>query len=140
LRDERSGATGDPGMPRHPPRNQLDATLSPRTVQVPAGLAGGLAALLGTLGYVVAGFGVISNCTDQFDCGSDTCAPCAAAGSWINAGAIGQWALVMAVVVLVILALRQPGRRLGMAISLWAVIPVSCGWIALSTSVAQRSF
>ena len=83
--DERAGATFDPGMPRHPPRNQLDDTLSLWTVQVPAGLAGGLAALLGTLGYVMVGFGVISNCTDQFGCGSDTCAPCAAAGSWINA-------------------------------------------------------
>jgi hypothetical protein len=83
--DERSQTTFDPKMPRHPPHNQLDDTLSPRTVQVPAGLAGGLAALLGTLGY----FGVISNCTDQFDRGSDTCAPCAAAGSRISAGAIG---------------------------------------------------
>ncbi len=86
------------------------------------------------------GFGVMSNCTDQFDCGSDTCAPCATAGSWINAGAIGQWALVIAVIVLLILGLRQPVRRLAMAISLWALIPLSCGWIALSTAVAQRSF
>jgi hypothetical protein len=42
------------------------------------------------------------------------------------------------VIVLLILGLRRPVRRLTMAISLWAVIPVSCGWIALSTVVAQR--
>jgi hypothetical protein len=52
----------------------------------------------------------------------------------------GRWALVIAVIVPLILGLRRPVRRLTMAISLWAVIPVSCGWIALSTVVAQRSF
>jgi hypothetical protein len=128
------------GMPVHPSDSQLDEAWGPWTVRVPAGLAGGLAALLGSLGFFVVGFGVGSNCTDQFDCGRDTCAPCASSFSWVNAGAIGQWVLVIAVIVLLIVGLRRPLLRRIMAVGLWGVVPVSCAWIAVSTGVAQRSF
>jgi hypothetical protein len=140
LKDPVHSASTFAGMPVHPSDSRLDEGWEPWTVKVPAGLAGGLAALLGSLGFFVVGFGVGSNCTDQFDCGRDTCAPCAASLSWINAGAIGQWALVIAVIVLLITGLRQPSLRKITAIVLWGVIPVSCGWIAMSTTVAQWSF
>lgn len=99
----------------------------------------GLAALLGSAGWIVVGFGVGSNCTDRFDCGSDSCAPCASTFSWINAGAIGQWALMAAVVVLLIIGLRQLVLRRAMAIGIWALIPLSLAWVALSTAMAQSS-
>lgn len=140
MKDAERSASTFGGMPVHPSDSQLDEGWAPWTVRVPAGLAGGLAALLGSLGFFVVGFGVGSNCTDQFDCGRDTCAPCASSFSWINAGAIGQWALVVAVIVLLIVGLRRPFLRRIMAIGLWGVVPVSWGWIAVSTAVAQRSF
>jgi hypothetical protein len=119
------------GMPVHPPASQLDETWKPWTVQIPAWVAGILAGIFGTAGYSLIGFGIMSTCTDHFSCGY-TCAPCAAAGSWLNAGGIGQWVLVAAVIVLL-----RPGRRKAIAISIWGVIPLACGWIALTTAMAQ---
>src|SRR4051794_6080888 len=49
--------------------------------------------LLGTVGWFVMGFGVMTDCTDDYSCSTQSCSPCAGAGRWLEAGAIAQWLL-----------------------------------------------
>ncbi len=58
--------------------------------------------LFGTLGWFSIGFGMMTDCTNNYNCTTTGCEPCAHAGRWINAGGIAQWVLaVLGVVVLV---------------------------------------
>jgi hypothetical protein len=49
--------------------------------------------LLGTVGWFVVGFGVMTDCTDNYSCSTQGCSPCAGAGRWLEIGAITQWLL-----------------------------------------------
>jgi hypothetical protein len=110
------------------------------TVAVSAAVAGLLAVLLGTIGWFGVGFGVGSNCTDKFSCGSGSCAPCAVAHGWIIAGGVGQWVLVAVVVALLVLGLRRPRWRRAAALASVALLPLSVAWITATTVVAEHSF
>ena len=96
--------------------------------------------VLGTVGWFGAAFGIGSNCTDEFSCGSGTCAPCARAHVWVTTGGIGQWVLAAAAVTILVLGMRHPGWRRAATIAACALIPVAVMWFAISTSMARRSF
>jgi len=96
--------------------------------------------LLGTLGWFVVGFGTGSTCTDDFSCGSGSCAPCATAHAWVSAGGIGQWVLATATVVMLVAGMRRPGWRRAATIATCALIPVAGAWFAITAAMAQRAF
>lgn len=128
-------------------QEEMDMTskLSPKVwgrwaIVLPAAMAASLAVLLGTVGWLVVSFGVGSNCTDHFSCGSGSCAPCAAAHQWVFAGGVGQWALVAVACVLLALGLWRASWRRPVALISWVVIPIALLWIVLSTVLAESSF
>ncbi len=96
--------------------------------------------LLGTLGWFGSAFGIGSDCTDKFSCGSDSCAPCAKAHAWVSAGGIGQWVLALAAAALLVLAGRRPDWRRAATITIGALILLAVAWYAIATAVAERSF
>ena len=96
--------------------------------------------VLGTVGWFGAAFGIGSDCTDEFSCGSGSCAPCARAHAWVTTGGIGQWVLAAAAVTILVFGIRHPGWRRAAMIAACALIPVAVMWFAISTSMAQRSF
>jgi hypothetical protein len=113
---------------------------APWTVVLPATAAGVVTVALGSVGWLAVAFGVGSDCTDDVDCGSGSCAPCAAAHSWVIAGGIGQWALAVAALALLVLGMRQARWRGGVAVGAWALVPLAGAWIVTSTVLAQRTF
>jgi hypothetical protein len=96
--------------------------------------------VLGTVGWFGAAFVIGSDCTDEFSCGSGSCAPCARAHAWVTTGGIGQWVLAAAAVAILAFGIRHPGWRRAATIAACALIPVAVMWFAISTSMAQRSF
>ena len=113
---------------------------APWTIVLPGTVALAEAVVLGTFGWWGVGFGVGSNCTDDFSCGSTSCAPCASFNAWWIAGGIGQWALAVAALALLVLGLRRPARRRIAAIVTWPLIPLAIGWILIWTVQAEHSF
>jgi hypothetical protein len=100
-----------------------------------------VAFLLGTLGWFGAAFGIGSNCTDQFSCASDSCAPCGAAHAWITAGGVGQWVMFVAAVTILVLGLRRSDQyRRPLTIAACTLVPLAVAWFAFTTAIAQRSF
>jgi hypothetical protein len=112
----------------------------PWTVALPGIAALAEAVLLGTIGWWGVGFGVGSTCTDDFSCGSTSCAPCASFNAWWIAGGVGEWVLGVAAVVLLIFGLRRPGVRRGAAFTAWSLVPLAVVWMIIWTVQAEHSF
>jgi len=110
------------------------------TVVLPGSLALVEAVALGAVGWWAVGFGVGSNCTDDFSCGSTSCAPCASFNAWWVAGGIGQWVLAVAGLALLVLGLRRPAWRRFAALAAWSLIPLAIAWIVIWTVQAEHSF
>lgn len=70
----------------------------------------GIALLLGTFGWFAVGFGMMTDCTNNYNCTDSGCAPCDSTAAWINAGGVIQLALALAGVVLLVLGLRSLQR------------------------------
>lgn len=97
--------------------------------------------LLGTLGWFVTAFGIASNCTDLHNCGSSSCAPCAAESAWVSAGGIGQWVVVGTAVAVLLLVLWRPDwRRRATAVAACVLMPLAVAWFALTIAIAQCSY
>jgi hypothetical protein len=110
------------------------------TVVLPAVLAGAVTVLLGSLGWLVLGLGIGTNCTNDYSCGSGFCAPCRAEASWVIAGGGGQWLLAAVALVLLIAGLRRPAARRRLAAWTWALTPLAVAWIILAGVAAAHSF
>jgi hypothetical protein len=110
------------------------------TVVLPGTAALAEAVPLATVGWWGVGSGVGSTCTDDFSCGSISCAPCALFNVWRIAEGIGQWVLVVAALVLLVLGLRCPGTRRAAAAGAWSLIPLAIAWMVIWTVHAKRSF
>jgi hypothetical protein len=95
---------------------------------------------LGLGGGFVVGFGLGTTCTDDFSCGTGSCAPCANENAWVIAGGVGQLALTAAVVVMVGLGRWSPGWHRTAKIASCVVIPMAVAWFAISTAMARLSF
>jgi hypothetical protein len=106
----------------------------------PAGLAAGLAALLGTVGWFVMSFGLGTTCTNKFSCGGSSCAPCAAMNRWVIAGGIGQWVLAAVAFVLLVLASRRISWQRNARRTSWFLIPLAVVWFIVSAVLAALSF
>ena len=105
-------------------------------VAVPAGIAVGLAILLGTVGYFGVGFGLATSCTDRFEAGHR----CDSLYHWLDAGAIGQIAIAVTAAAVIIVAqeTQVPQGRLR-PISL-ALIPLPLIWIVITSIGGGQSF
>jgi hypothetical protein len=95
---------------------------------------------LGTIVWFGTGFGIMSDCTDKFSCGSDTCAPCATTRHWIDAGGVGQWILLAAAIAALFAGVRLPKGRPTATIIVAAVIVLAITWYAVTTAIAERAY
>jgi hypothetical protein len=95
--------------------------------------------LLGTIGWVAIGFGLLTDCTNDYNCSASNCGPCVTTGLWINVGGLAQLLLAGAGVGLLIrwLRTRQSGRlaRCGAVLLLSSILIV-----AGTTWQAQRAY
>ena len=110
------------------------------TVRIPAILGGLVAAALGSFGYFLNAFGIGSSCTDHFSCVNGNCAPCTAAHNWVVAGGIGEWVMVIAAGVLLVLGVRQLYLRRTISLVSAAILPLAIAWYYICTVLAEHSF
>jgi hypothetical protein len=115
---------------------QITKPSMPRTVVLPAAIACVEAVLFGTIGYFAVSFGFGTVCTDWFETGHH----CDTLYHWLNAGAIGQWALAIAAAGILVLGLRRPSRRRAAGLIAWALIPLSLAWMLITSSLGRSSF
>jgi hypothetical protein len=104
-------------------------------VRTALGVSLAVVLFLATLGSVGAGFGVMTDCTNAYDCTVTGCAPCRTTNAWLTAGWLGQGGLLLAGVVLAVLAARR--RRLR-AVRLGALLlgPSSVALFVVTTALA----
>jgi hypothetical protein len=98
----------------------------------------GICFLLGTVGWFSVGFGVMTDCTDNYSCSSTGCSPCATTARWINVGGLAQLLLAGAGVGVLIRGLRTRRSRrtaLGGAVLLVSSVLIFAGttWRAQSS-------
>lgn len=91
--------------------------------------------LVATIGSFGAGFGVMTSCTNTYSCTVTNCSPCATTYAWLNAGWIGQGALLLVGVALTVLAARRIRLREVRAAAL-VLAPVSVALIVATTTAA----
>ncbi len=99
----------------------------------------GVCFVFGTLGWFSIGFGMMTDCTNNYSCTTTGCEPCADTGRWINAGGFAQWVLaVLGIVVLVrgVRAKRWNQLMIGGA----AILTVSVLTLLGTTWQANESF
>ena len=95
--------------------------------------------LFGTIGWFAVGFGVMTDCTNNYSCSTTGCAPCATTGRWINVGGLAQQLLAAAGVAVLIRGQRT--RQSGRLASGGAVLLVSSVLIMVGTTwEAERSY
>lgn len=108
----------------------------PSTVVAPASIAGILGVLLATFGYSLVGFGIATSCTDEHVTGHG----CEAMYRWMHMGVIGQWALVISVIPLLVVGLILSRSRRIMGIIIWAISPLAFAWFVFYMYSAQHTF
>lgn len=116
-------------------KRQLSAW-KPSTVVAPASVAGILGVLLATFGYSLVGFGIATVCTDWHVTDNG----CDAMYRWMHIGVIGQWVLVIIVILLLVVGLILPRSRKIMAISIWAISPLALAWFVFYMYSARHTF
>ena len=95
--------------------------------------------LFGTVAWLATGFGVLTDCTNNYSCSTDNCAPCRTTGLWVNAGGLAQQLLAAAGLGVLIRGLRT--RRTGRLASAGAALLVSSVLINAGTTwQAERSY
>ena len=104
-------------------------------VRTALGVSLAVVLFLATLGSVGAGFGVMTACTNTYDCTVTGCAPCRTTNAWLTAGWLGQGGLLLAGVVLAVLAARRHRLR---AVRLGALLlgPSSVALFVATTALA----
>ncbi len=95
--------------------------------------------LLGTLGWFGIGFGIMTDCTNNYSCTETGCAPCDTTGAWINAGGIIQLGLAVAGVVLLVRGLNSSHRAV-LALGGVALVVASVATVVGTTWRAEESF
>lgn len=99
-----------------------------------------IAGLMGTAGFFAVGFGVMTDCTNNYSCTETGCPPCRTAQAWLVAGALIQLALVVVTAWLLwrgrtSVRLRSYRPAIGIV-----VIVVSLAAIVLTTQAADSSY
>lgn len=109
-----------------------------RTVWTPLSVSLAVVLFLATIGSFGVGFGLMTNCTNTYSCTVTGCPPCETTSAWLNAGWIGQGALLLGGVVLAVLAAR--GRRPGtVRAAALALGPLAVGLFVVTTAVAMAA-
>ncbi len=113
------------------------------TLRIAAGslvaLAIGTCLVLGTFGWLVVGFGVMTDCTNEYSCSTTSCSPCRTTGLWINVGGLGQLLLAAVGVGVLVRGLRT--RRSGyMAVGGVALLVSSVLIVVGTTWLAESSY
>jgi hypothetical protein len=103
------------------------------------GAALALILLIGTAGSFGVGFGVLTDCTNAFSCTTTDCAPCSAAGRWLNAGWAGQAVLLVAGLALAVLA-RRGLRPRAVRTAALVLAGLSVALIVTTTALAGQSY
>ncbi len=119
--------------PRH------SSAVRPWTVWTPLGLSLTVVTFLATLGSLGVGFGVMTTCTNTYDCTSSGCTPCETTSAWLTAGWLGQGLLVVSGITLAVLAARHVRPRSVRTAAL-LLTPLSIVLIVFTTALAQRSY
>ena len=99
----------------------------------------GTSLLLGTFGGFAVGFGMMTDCTNNYSCSQTGCAPCATTSRWITAGGITQWVLAGTGAALLIRALRRKPPSY-LAVGGVALLAVSVMAFVGTTWGAQESY
>ena len=102
-------------------------------------IAIGTSLLLGTFGWFAVGFGMMTDCTNNYSCSQTGCTPCATTSRWITAGGIMQWVLAGTGVALLIRAHRAKPTT-DLAIGGVALLAVAVLVFAGTTWRAQASY
>lgn len=95
--------------------------------------------LLGTLGWFMIGFGMMTDCTNNYSCTTSGCSPCGTAERWINAGGVAQWLLAGVAGVLLFRGVRDR-RALRLVVSGAAVLALSVAVVVGTTWRASQSY
>ncbi|MFC5493609.1 hypothetical protein [Nocardioides caricicola] len=98
-----------------------------------------LCVLLGSLGWFAVGFGMMTDCTNNYSCTETGCPPCATTERWINAGGVVQWILAAAGVVVLVLG-ASSGRAATFVVGGAALLVVSPLVMVGTTWRASESF
>jgi hypothetical protein len=106
------------------------------TVIAPASVAGGLALVLGTVGYSLVGFAIATSCTDVHT----NLHGCDAMYRWMNAGRLGQWVLVLPVIAMLLVGLARPASRKVLAVSAWTLAALAPVWFVFYMFSANQAF
>lgn len=95
--------------------------------------------VLGSVGWLAAGMGVLTGCTNDYSCSTTGCDPCAAAGRWITVGGVLQW-LLLGLGIAVVVRGRRADRRTWWAAGGAAVLAASLLTVVATTWAAQESY
>ncbi len=109
----------------------------PWLAMLPAAMAFILCVVLATVGYFTVGSRLDVMCRDGLGKGTYDCSTL---NAWLAGGAIGQLLLAVAALMLLLLGIRRPARRRIAAISALGLIPLSLGWIAVTSLLGHSSF
>lgn len=102
-------------------------------------LAIGSSLVLGTIGWFMIGFGILTDCTNNYSCTETGCPPCETTGRWINVGAIAQWVLA-GTGVLVLRAGLRAGRESFIVTAGITLLAISVLTAVATTRLAEGSY
>jgi hypothetical protein len=94
---------------------------------------------LATAGSLGAGFAVMTDCTNSYNCDDTGCPPCGTADSWLTWGWVAQLTLLVATLAVApVLGIRRRAGALGVA----AVVLLACsiGTFVGTTKAASDSY
>jgi len=95
--------------------------------------------LFGTIGWFAVGFGVMTDCTNNYSSSATSGSPCATTGLWINAGGLAQLLLAAAGVGVLFRGLRT--KESGRLASAGAVLVASSVLVVVGTTwLAEASY
>jgi len=95
--------------------------------------------LLATIGSFANAFGILTDCTDSYDCSTSGCGPCSEANTWLTGAWIVQGVLLLISIAIVIL-LRRGGNVRTMAIAAAITLGLSVGTFVVSGNRASSSY
>jgi hypothetical protein len=91
-------------------------------------------ATLMLLASFLAGFVILTGCTDDYNCSSEWCSPCRTTSTWLTVGTIAEGVLVVVSIVLLVLAIKW--RRPGLVAAAAVIVMALAVGILIGTSRA----
>ncbi len=95
--------------------------------------------VLGTVGWFAVGFGMMTDCTNNYSCTETGCSPCTTTERWINLGGVAQLLLAVVGVVVLVTGLRAR-LRTALVVAGAALLATSVLTVVGTTWRAQESY